>query len=99
MWKYSILVKIKESLLCVTNHSIKVTSKLILPSVSKLKFCPYYKSTLKLIFIQCNSIKVSLKPIKHLLTVLKLITTMSEQYGVIYFPQRNSEKLVCSAGK
>ena len=40
-----------KSLLCVTNRYIKVTSKLILPSVSKLKFCPYYKSRVKLIFI------------------------------------------------
>ena len=51
MWKYSVLVKIRESLLCVTNRCIKVTSKLILPSVSRFKFCPYYKSRVKLIFI------------------------------------------------
>ena len=34
MCKYSVLVKIRESLLCVTTDCIKVTSKLILPSVS-----------------------------------------------------------------
>ena len=85
MWKYSVLVKIWESLLCVTNRCIKVTSKLILPSVSRFKFCPYYKSRVKLIFIWCNSIKVSHKTIKYLLTVLQLITIMSEQYCVIYF--------------
>ena len=85
MWKYTVLVKIRESLLCVTNRSIKVARKLILPSVSRFKFCPYYKNRVKLIFIWCNSIKVSHKAIKHLLTVLKLITIMSEQYCVIYF--------------
>ena len=36
----NVLVKIRDSLLCVTNHCIKVTSKLILPSVSRFKFCP-----------------------------------------------------------
>ena len=35
-------MKIRESLLCVTNRCINVTRKLILPSVSKFKFCPYY---------------------------------------------------------
>ena len=34
MWKYHVLVKIRDSFLCVTNHCIKGTSKLILPSVS-----------------------------------------------------------------
>ena len=33
----SALVKIRESLLCVKNRCIKVTSKLILPSVSRFK--------------------------------------------------------------
>ena len=51
MWKYGILVKIRVSLLYVTNRCIKVTCKLILPSVSRFKFCPYYKSRVKLIFI------------------------------------------------
>ena len=36
----SVLVKIKDSLLCVINRCKKVTSKLILPSVSRFKFCP-----------------------------------------------------------
>ena len=36
----SVLVKIRDSLLCVTNRCIKVTSKLILPSTSRFKFCP-----------------------------------------------------------
>ena len=51
MRKYSVLVKIRESFLYVTNHCIKVTSKLILPSVSRFKCFPYYKSRVKLIFI------------------------------------------------
>ena len=55
MWKYSILVKIGESLLRVTHRCIKVTSKLILPSVSRFKFCPNYKSRVKLIFIELIS--------------------------------------------
>ena len=50
MWKYSALVKIRESLLCVRNHYIKVTSKLILSSVSRFKFCPYFKSRVKHVF-------------------------------------------------
>ena len=36
----SVLVKIRGSLLCATNRCIKVTSKLILLSVSRFKFCP-----------------------------------------------------------
>ena len=36
----SVLVKIRDSLLCVTNHCINVTSKLILPSISRFKFDP-----------------------------------------------------------
>ena len=36
----SVLVKIRDSLLYATNRCIKVTSKLILPSVSRFKFCP-----------------------------------------------------------
>ena len=51
MWKYGVLVKVRESLLCVTNRRIKVTSKLILPSVSRFEFHPYYKSKVKLIFV------------------------------------------------
>ena len=50
MWKYSVLVKIRESLLCVTNRCIKVTSKLILSSVSRFKFCPYFKNRVKHVF-------------------------------------------------
>ena len=84
-WKYSVFGKTRESLLCATNRCIKVAVKLILPLVSRFKFCPYYKSRVKLIFIWCNSIKVSHKTIKYLLTVLQLITIMSEQYCVIYF--------------
>ena len=38
----SVLVKIRDSLLCATNSCIKFTSKLILPSVSRLKFYPPY---------------------------------------------------------
>ena len=34
------LVKLSDSLLCVTHHCMKVTIKLILPSVSRFKFCP-----------------------------------------------------------
>ena len=51
MWKYGVLVKVRESLLCVTNRCIKVTSKLILPSVSRFELHPYYKSKVKLIFV------------------------------------------------
>ena len=47
MWKYSVLVKIRECSFCVMNRCIKVTSKLILPSVSRIKFCPYFKSRVK----------------------------------------------------
>ena len=50
MWKYSVLVKISEYSFCVTNRCIKVTSKLILPSVSRIKFSPYFKSRVKHIF-------------------------------------------------
>ena len=39
----SILLKIRDSLLYVTNLFIKVTSKLIFSSVSRFKFCPPYK--------------------------------------------------------
>ena len=39
--------KIRDSLLCVTNRCIKVTSKLNLPSVSRFKFCHHYKSRVK----------------------------------------------------
>ena len=40
----SVLVKIRDSLLCVTNWCIKVTSKLILPSVSRFKLLHPFKS-------------------------------------------------------
>ena len=94
MWKYSVLVKIRESLLCVTNRCIKVISKLILPSVSRFKFFHHCNNRVKLICIECKSIKVSQKTILHLLTVFKLITIMLEQYcvicfGFLYFHQRN----------
>ena len=36
----SVLVKVRDSLFCVTNHCIKVTSKLILLSISRFRFCP-----------------------------------------------------------
>ena len=36
----SALVKIRDSLLYATNCFIKVISKIILPSVSRFKFCP-----------------------------------------------------------
>ena len=38
--KCKVLENIRDSLLRVTNRCIKVTSKLILPSVSSFKFCP-----------------------------------------------------------
>ena len=41
---YSVLVKIRANLLCVTNHYIIGTSKLLLPSVSRFKFRTCYKS-------------------------------------------------------
>ena len=41
---YNVLVKIRDSLLCVTNHCIIVTSKLLLPSFSRFKFRTCYKS-------------------------------------------------------
>ena len=44
----SVLLKIRDSLLSVRNRCIKVTSKLILPSVSKFKFA-LLKSRVKLI--------------------------------------------------
>ena len=61
--KYSVWVKIRDKLLCVAARYGKVTSKLLLPSVSKFKFCPHYKSRVKQIYIQCKSIKVSYKTI------------------------------------
>ena len=36
----SVLVKIRDNLLGVTNHCIKLTSKLIFTSISRFKFCP-----------------------------------------------------------
>ena len=75
MWKYSVWVKIRRSLLCVTSCCIKVTRKLIFPSVSILKFCLSCKSWVKLIFT--NVIQLTLVT-KRLLTVFKLITIMSE---------------------
>ena len=63
MWKYGVLVKIRGSLLCVTNRYINVTSKLIFPSVPGFKFCPHYKSRVKLIFILYKPTKVCHKMI------------------------------------
>ena len=40
----SVLLKIRDSLLCVTNRCIEVTTKLILPSISRFKFCTPFKS-------------------------------------------------------
>ena len=61
MWKYSVLLKIRKSLRCVTNHCIKVTSKLILPSISRFKFCPYCKSRVKLILSNVTQLKLVTK--------------------------------------
>ena len=36
----SVLVKVRDSLFCVTNGCIKVTSKLILRSIFRFRFCP-----------------------------------------------------------
>ena len=47
----SVLLKIRDILLCVTNRCMKLTSKLIFPLVSRFKFCPPYKSRVKLICI------------------------------------------------
>ena len=47
----NVLVKIRNSLLCVRNRYIKVTSKLNLPSISRFKLCPpeeYSKTNLYL---------------------------------------------------
>ena len=49
----SVLLRIRDSLLSVTNRCIKVTSKLILPSVSKFKFA-LLKSRVKLIWSKSN---------------------------------------------
>ena len=90
-------MKIRDSLFCVTNRCIKVTSKLILPSLSIFKFCPPYKIRVKLIFICFKLIKV----FSIYWYVLKLITIMLEQYcvisfGFLYFHQRNHWKLTCN---
>ena len=61
--KYTFLLKIKDSLLCVTNYCIKVTSKLILPLISLFKFCSHYRSRVKQICILYKTIKVSHKTI------------------------------------
>ena len=47
IWKYHVLLKIRDGLICVTNRYIKVRSKLILLSVSRSKFCPNYKRRVK----------------------------------------------------
>ena len=96
MWKYSILVKIRVSLLYVTNRCIKVTCKLILPSFSRFKFCPYYKSRVKLILSNVIQLKLLTK---RLLTVLKLITILLEQYCVIYFGFFNFTQKVLKVGR
>ena len=45
--KYSVSVKPRDILLCLTNCCINVTSKLILPSISRFKFSHHYKSRVK----------------------------------------------------
>ena len=74
MWQYSVLVKITKSLLCVTNHCIKVTSKLILPSVSRFKFPLIIRVDKNQFLTNVIQLKLFTKRSKHLLTVLKLIT-------------------------
>ena len=37
----------QPSYLCVKNRCMKVASKLILPSVSRFKFCPHYETRVK----------------------------------------------------
>ena len=77
MWKYGLLMKIKDGLLCAKkSRRIKVTSKLVLPSVSRFSFYPHYKSRAKLICSYCESVEVSHNTIWHLLTVLKFISIM-----------------------
>ena len=51
IWKYSVSVKIRESLLFVGNRCITVNRKLILPSVYIFTFCPHEKNKVKLICI------------------------------------------------
>ena len=52
--KFSDLVNIRYSLLCVTNHSIKVAIKLILFSVSRFKFSDHYRRRVKEICINVS---------------------------------------------
>ena len=91
--KYSVLVQIRENLLCVTNRCIKITGKLILPSVSRFKLCPHYKSRVKQICIKCKSIKVSHKTIYNVRTILWNSTVCS--YHVTYTFQSKSTLSSC----
>ena len=59
--KCSVLLKIRNSLLCVTNLCIKVTSKLILSSVSRFKFCVHYKSRVKQTVSNVSQLKLVTK--------------------------------------
>ena len=47
----------QPSYLCVKNRCMKVTSKLILPSVSRCKFCPHYKSRVKKFVCNISQLK------------------------------------------
>ena len=73
--------KIMDNLLCLTNRCLKVTSKLILPSVSRFKFRPPYKSRALTEITQphyhnvnrailCNLLSIFLPSPKKLLKVL-----------------------------
>ena len=48
-------------MLCLTNHCIKVKSKLILPSVSIFKFCLHYKSRVKQFLSNVSQLKLVTK--------------------------------------
>ena len=81
----SVLVKIRDSLLCVTNRCIKLPAGYFCSQFLDSNFF-LLKGRVKLICFQCKSIKVSHKTIYHLLTVLKLITIiLIEQYCVTSF--------------
>ena len=54
MCKYSVLEKIRDSLLCVTNRYIKVTSKLTLPLVSRSKIFSSLQESSKTNLYQLN---------------------------------------------
>ena len=93
MWKYSILVKMRESLPCVTNRCIKVTSNLILPSV-----CPYYKSRVKFLIFKkflsnISQLKLSQNdkaPTNIAQTHYPFVRTiLCNLLWILYFHQRN----------